>query len=394
MDQTLRRQAIDWACRLLWPAFRPWRRAYPAGRLPARIVILKPCCLGDVLQTTPLATSLRAAFPSAHIAWAVGGWARPVLIGNPHLDELVDAGPVGSGRYTLGDLIGLIGRLRAGRFDTAFVLDRSPVLGLAAGLAGIPWRIGYDAAGRGFAHTVPVAVPPVRQETALALDALRAIGITPVSERLLFVPSPADRERASALLGPDRPLRVAVHPGGGANPGMTLKSKRWPHHRFAAIADRLVAERGAQIVLVGGSDDRSIADAMLVAMKHKDRSGLDRPDQSPGVIDLVGRTTLGELGAVLERCHLFLGNDTGPVYLAAAVGTPVVALFGPTDPRRYAPATLPGGPKVVALRQDDACACAFPPGQGFAVGCNGRCMTALTMARVWDAVSEVLRLGD
>jgi ADP-heptose:LPS heptosyltransferase len=126
---------------------------------------------------------------------------------------------------------------------------------------------------------------------------------------------------------------AAVFPGGGRNPGMVLDAKRWPADRYAALADTLHAEYGLAVVLAGAEHDRPVTVAVRRLMR------------APAV-DLAGRTGFGTLGALFARCALFAGNDCGPMHLAAAVGTPVLAIFGPTDPAVYGPFS----PRAVALR--------------------------------------------
>ncbi len=347
---------------------------------PRSLLILKPCCLGDVLMSTPTIVALRRAFPQARIDFAVGGWSRPVVEHNPRLDGLVDCGPVGSGPYSWADYRALVRRLRAGGYDACFVLDRSPLMALLPWLAGIPHRIGLDSGGRGFAHTVRVPVEGVKHEAELYLDTVRAAGIEVVAPRLEFFPTETDRVEMERILSaalssfpsPPSPLAL-IHPGGGANPGMTLSAKRWPPPRFAALADRLMAEAGATVLLVGGPGDEPLAEAVKGAMQHQP-------------VDLTGRLSLGQLGALCQRSRLFVGNDTGAMHLAVAVGTPTVALFGPSDPRMYGPF----GAGHVALWHDMGCNPCFVAGRFRADCARFRCIEAVTVDEVWAAACGLL----
>lgn len=316
-----------------------------AGPAPARAVILKPCCLGDALMATALAAALKAAWPATRLDFAVGRHSRPALAGNPDVADVVDAS--GCLRGERPALAGprLAWRLRRRRYGVAFVPDRSPITAVIARLAGIGVRVGLDSGGRGRWHTVRVPVPPDRHELLLYLDLARAAGVpVPDRPRPVFVPSAGDHARAAALLadaaGGPAGTRVAIHPGGGVNPGMTLLGKRWPPERFAAVADGL-ASGGAGIVLLGGPGDRAAVDAVQAALA---------PATRQRTLDAAGRLSLGEVAAVIGRCDLYVGNDTGVTHLAAAVGTPVVAVFGPTRPDRYGP--LPGTGVAVAPAGD------------------------------------------
>jgi ADP-heptose:LPS heptosyltransferase len=148
---------------------------------------------------------------------------------------------------------------------------------------------------------------------------------------------------------------------------MCLTEKRWPAERYAALADRLRAEHGARVVLLGGPGDRTVVDAV--------RSTAAAPPD-----DLSGARPLAEVAAIIEACDLYVGNDSGIAHLAAAVGTPVVAVFGPTDPRRYGP--VPGAGVAVA-----------PPGGGaverLAAATGSRAIEGVTVDAVWAAVGQV-----
>lgn len=308
----------------------------PLDPPPRRIVILKPCCLGDLLMATPTFRALRQAYPEATIDLVVGKAAVSAVAGNPRLNTLLDPGPVGSGRAPWLAYGRLAQRLRAGRYDTAITLERSPIIGLLPWLAGIPRRIGLDSDGRGFAHTarIPAPLSAPRHEAEVYLDTLRAIGVTPTDPRLEFFPD--HQSSVSSLQSSvfNHQSLIILHPAGGINPGMTLLAKRWPAERFAQLADRLAADTGVTIVLVGGPGDMEVSAAV--------RAQIDRP-----VVDLTGQLSFSELAVLIRHASVYIGNDTGATHLAVAMGAPTIMLMGPTDPRRYGP-YRPGAPDTVA----------------------------------------------
>jgi len=321
------------------------------ARAPRRGLILKPCCAGDVVFATATLAALRRAYPQAHIAWAISAWARPILAHNPRVDALLDAGPLGTRRATLADVRALAARARAEDFDTCLVLDRSPLLTLVAWLARIPQRVGLDSGGRGFAHTLPVPAPGARHEAELYLDCARALGIDAQDAWPEFYPAPEDESFAAARVaewaGPG-PL-VLLNPAGGTNPGMRLVEKRWPVDRYAALGARLAAERGARLALLAGPGDEPLL-AELQARLHVRASAL--------------AVQWGQAGALARRAALYAGNDTGLTHVASASGTAVLAIFGPSDPRRYAPFAPPG--RAVTLWRETAV-----PAAGVAGGVHG-----------------------
>ncbi len=321
---------------------------------PARVLFVKPCCLGDVLLATPVLEAVACAWPGAKIGWAIDRHSRDAVAGHPAVDELLDASHCIRGDFRPACYLGLVRRIRARAYDTAFVPDRSPLMALVPLLGGVPVRIGLDSGGRGWAHTVRVPAVADRHEAQLYLDLVRAIGLeTPVVGPVFRIGARA-RTDAKGALGKLQPPLVAMHPGGGVNPGMRLPEKRWPAARFGELCDAVADQMGARTVLVGGEGDRELAAAVAAAARTKP-------------LDLTGRLTLEQTAAVIELCELYVGNDTGVTHLAGAVGTPVVAIFGPTDPERYGPL----------------------PGTGVAVAAPGGAVANLGAARGSDAIERV-----
>lgn len=352
-------------------------------------------------MATPMVRVLRAAFPHSRLDFFVGSWSRQAVLGNPSIDNVVDCGRVGSGSYSIAEYLKIARKLREGNYDVCFVLERSAVISVLPWLAGIPCRIGLDSEGRGFSLTRRVSCDEVKLEVELYLDTIRSLGIDPGKSRLEFFPSDSDVEAAGHLLGEmgvsgpggtrppnttasgttgkpskqvaaPRPPVIAIHPGGGVNPGMDLLAKRWPAQRFATLADRAIAEYGAAVIVVGARSDATLAGDLEDAM-------LARP------LNLAGKTNLGELAAVFQRCDLFLGNDTGPLHLAVAVGTSVIAVFGPTDERVYGPYS----DDAVAISSQVSCRPCFV--KGVARPCTSfECVMSIPVDQVWKEVEAKL----
>ncbi|MDE3074673.1 MAG: glycosyltransferase family 9 protein, partial [Chloroflexota bacterium] len=308
----IREQLVTLACRAIGSL--TGRLASREDTIPPptpRIVLVRRCCLGDVLETTPLLSALRRRYPDARIDYATGSYSRPALTGNPDVSAIVSAE---------------VRQLRAGRYDVALTLERSPTAGMLAWRAGIPIRVGPNSQSRGFAHNVRVACPPGRSEAELYLECARALDVPIEGARAKFCPGPGERHKALELLeasGITEPP-VGLAPGGAVNPGMTLLAKRWPAGRYAELADRLADETGAPIILVGAASDGDVCAEVADIARCR-------------AVSLAGKTSFGELGAVIARCRLLAGNDSAPLHLSAAVGTPFVGIFGPSDPVRHRP---------------------------------------------------------
>ncbi len=420
----VRHLGVGLFCRALGRCLAPWfRRSVEADRLAtARILILKPCCLGDVVFATPLIRELRQTFPRASLTFAVGAHSRPVVARNPYLDDLLDTGPVGSGPFDLKAYLDLARRLRARRFDVCFVLERSALLALLPLLAGIPRRIGIDSGGRGFSLSVAVSPRPPRPESELYLDLARAVGVRPSSGALEFHPSAVADERVAALVAEAGlagvPL-VVLHCAGGTNPGMVLTRKRWPTESFAELARRIV-RTGAAVVLVGAPEDRPVVEQVLAGLATERidridsprRHSAESPSLAPGrglttvpadttegeslvsppresgrgsVLDLVGRLSLDEVAALARRAAVYVGNDSGPSHLAEAAGARVVMLFGPSDPLVYGPRSR----RAVALTAGLWCSPCFEDGR-VPPCANVLCLRSISVERVWREVAAAL----
>ena len=301
---------------------------------PQKVLILKPCCVSQVMLTTPLLTVLHRAFPKAQFDWAVSDWARPAVMANPHLKELIRTGTGSLNQATWAEIRVLVAQIRAGAYDTCFIPSRSSLLAWIAWQAGIPQRVGLNVNGRGFAHTIAVRpAKAIRHEAERYLLLAQAVGIdaefiTTTARTEFHAP---DRERTAVTarlveeidwLG-DTPL-VVIHPGGGQNPAHEDVGILWPPERFVRLGNHLARQHGARVVLVGAAEDLPVATAVMGMM-------------SAPVTNLAGTLSLGELGALCEVADLYVGNDSGPTHIAAATDCPTLVIFGPSDPAVSSP---------------------------------------------------------
>jgi ADP-heptose:LPS heptosyltransferase len=316
------------------PLYSILSRLFPALRqpfpVPRRVVLILPCCIGDVVLSTAVLCSLRRAYPDAHIIWAVGSWSRDAIARHPDLNGTLDTGPAALPVKTPGGFWRFVRQLRAGNYDLAISLIRSPLMSLAVALSGIPVRAGVDSAGRGFGYNVRAAVDPAteRHEAEIYLDVARVLGIEAGGCYAATPPHPDDLAAARRTLESlqiSGPFAV-INPAGGSNPGMVLDAKRYPPHGLSVIARGLQAN-GLKVVIVAGPKDGPIVEALQREM--------DAPLPA-----LAGALTLTQTGALASLANVYIGNDTGLTHLAAASGAKTVMLMGPSSPKRYAPFTL------------------------------------------------------
>jgi heptosyltransferase-2/heptosyltransferase-3 len=311
--------------------------------------------------------TLRAAYPDARIDYAVGEWSRAAVATNPDIDEVIPLFEMSRSpeRRLLGALRAAW-RMRWRRYDMVFSAERSLLTHLVAYLAGIPRRFGIGHGLRALLLTDAVPDQPGRHEVDIYLSLAEKAGLRRFIHReLKYVPTQVALERALHLLRgegfEELPFRVALFPGGGANPGGTLYHKRWPAERFALLANEMMARHGGGIVLLGDESERELNFLL--------RNDIDHP-----VLDLTGRLDVDGMGAVMQLCDSVIANDTGPMHLAVAVGTPTVAIFGPTAARNYGPY----GKGHRAVQSHIWCGPCFRVG-GPMVDCGAACIQRITV---------------
>lgn len=297
---------------------------------PRRIVFIRPCCIGDVVMATGALSALRNAYPSAHITWAIGEWSRRAIENHPAINDFLDTGSADLPIYSLSDFRGFVNKLRAGEFDTAISLVRSPLMSLALLLSGIPNRVGLDSLGRGFGYNLRVAVNPdtAKHEGEIYLDVISALVGKAVHVYANLPVRDNDIATVKSYLTQSdiQSAFIVAHAGGGSNPGMQMDSKRYPPHQLAQLLNRLGEALSASIILIGAESDKERVQAVA--------QGLTIPSSQ-----WIGKLSFQEIGALAQLGLLYIGNDTGLTHLAAAVGAKTVMIMGPTEPQRYAPFT-------------------------------------------------------
>jgi len=302
----------------------------------SRTLIIKPSSMGDIVQALPVLTALKESHPAARVSWLVARPFAELLEGHPRLKEVIRFdrrrfGRVGRSVSTMLAFAAFLKDLRQRRFTTVLDLQGLFRSGLFALSTGAPNRVGF-AAARELAplfYTAEVSLPrgdmhaverylAVARHVGLAMP--KATDHLPVSAEARAA---ARRTLEEAGLGPRKPYVVL-----GAH--ARWETKQWPADRFAHVAERASRDLGARSVLIGSRAAK--ASARQIAEAAAQTGSLHET-----VIDLTGRTTLKELVAVIAEARVMVTNDSGPMHVAAAVGTPVVAIFGPTNPRRTGP---------------------------------------------------------
>ncbi len=334
------------------------------------LLVVLPTWVGDVVMATPTLRSLRRALPRAHIAGLVRRGAAAVLDPCDLLDDLLVVRREASIRQTAKVVA-------AEDFDTALLLPNSFRSAATVRLAGVRRRIGYARDGRGWLLTDRLT--PRREggryTPVSAIDYYLAlagrIGGTTDDRVLGLQTHPVDDAEAEKLLrraAPGEGPLVLLNPGGSYG-----AAKLWPARRFAAVADALITERRARVVVNGSPAERRVLDAVHGAAHN---ALVDLPAQG-GDLRL--------LKSIVKRCDLMITNDTGPRHFAAALGVPVVTVFGPTDPRWAAIDCE----RERIIREDVFCG----PCQLKVCPIDHRCMTRVTVPHVLEAALAMLDDG-
>jgi heptosyltransferase-2 len=351
--------------------------ADPTPRNIHRIIVRGTNWVGDAVMTVPALRQLRRLFPHAHITLATRAWAEGLFADADFLDDLQVH--EGSG---LRSVVQQVRQWRQGNFDLAVLFPNSLETALVASLARVPLRIGYATDGRQALLTHPLALPEWRESKHEVFYYLKIVaelewlikgeqgfletqpnGSLEVSQARKKVAREFLRTRGVRSLD-DGNLLIALCPG-----SINSRAKRWPAERYGALADDLIDELGAEVLLVGSRGEAEVSLEVTRCMRNKP-------------VLLTGETDLAQLVAVLSLVDLLVTNDTGPAHIASALGRPTLVIFGPTNPLT----TRPFSPFGEIVREPPDCA----PCMLRDCPIDHRCMTAITSADVFNRARTLL----
>lgn len=338
-----------------------------------RILIIQTAFLGDVVLTTPLIRAIYEGLNEPVISIIATPQGRDVLKENPYLAEIIPYDKKGTMKGP-GGFLKIVRQIRKRGFDLAVIPHRSLRSASLAFLGKIKRRIGFDTSAGKFFLTEKVVYQKGLHEVKRNLEFTRVLGISE-GEWIPEVFVSEQTERKAAQFFSKEKLRSAELIV-GLNPGSVWTTKRWLPEGFARVGDAMAEKFGARVILFGGKGDIALADQIAGSMKNKP-------------IMAAGKTTLSELASFFQRCHLFITNDSGPMHIAAAVSTPVVAIFGPTTPSL---GFSPYGPHSVVVEIEDL-SCR-PCGLHGGKQCPNKsfaCMQEITPAQVISAAEKLLK---
>jgi heptosyltransferase-1 len=358
--------------------------ALPPGFDPRRIVIIKPSALGDVVQALPILGPLRERFPRAAISWVISKSLVELVDGHERIDDVIAFDRRGGIRAWCR----LLRTLKAQQFDLVIDLQGLLRTGVMTWATRAPVRLGLETSREG-AH---LACTNLLRETGRDVPAWQRYRrvvehLGWAAPQFCAANSPVHASNSTHALLPVRAadrafaaetLRSLPRPVLGVSPGARWETKRWPASQFAALAARAHREFGAGVVIVGGPEERPLCIDLEEQLRRQ------MPEKA--IVNLVGATTLRRLAAVLEACTWVVSNDSGPMHLADAVGTPVLGVFTCTSPRQSGPP--PGRHEFVATQL--ACAAGYHKRCPMVGAARHACFAEIDVERAWTSFLRLL----
>jgi lipopolysaccharide heptosyltransferase II len=296
-----------------------------------KILLFKTGAIGDTLMTTPLVRQLRQSYPKARIDYLIGKSASQALLNNPNINNIIKFDEAIFFKKKPLKLINLIAGIREDNYDAIFVLDRHWIFNLTARLFNIPMRIGFDRNGKeGCGLTHKIHYERRRHDIYYYLNQLNALNIEPnyYDTKLDLILTKEDKNFANKFFRTHKLTKntIGICPGGGDNPGQTLNAKIWDIKNYAELVKKIKQP----ILLLGGPNDKDKEETILTGKTLN---------------SVIGTTTIHQSAALMAKCDKIICNDSGPMHMASTVNDKVIALFGPTDPKRLGP--LNKGSKVI-----------------------------------------------
>ena len=337
------------------------------------ILIIKPSSLGDIVLALPALSALRKSFPEAKISWLIRPEFAPLLKNHPHLTDIIlfDRKFLGKAWFhprAFASLMSLIRQLRCSSFDLVIDLQGLFRTASLAWLTGSQYRLGMTTA-RELAHIFYTQKVPQNQDCIHVVDyylkVIQTVGASEIQVQFVLPQDHTAVDSANRLLVSNdiNPNNYAVFV-----PGSVHKDKCWPIERFAALADKISSQFGLSIIAVGTKPEKAIIEKIV-------------SQASVRVTDFAGLTSLPELVALFKQARIVVSNDTGPGHIAAALGVPLVMIFGPSNPIRLFP-----------YRRPETLAAIDPFGRGLKLQSSNpaHAIEAITVDNVYQKVCEQL----
>lgn len=351
-----------------------------------RILIINPFGIGDALFSTPLVANLREAYPESYIGYICNIRAKDVLYDNPQINEIFvfekdeyrDLWKQAKFKC-IKKFIAFLIKIKRKRFDLAIDLSLGHQYNLFLWLIGIKKRIGYNYRNRGrfLTHKIDISGYNDKPIADYYLDLLKFLDIKSKRFNLTMSVPAKDRNwvdeffNNNGLKGDD--LIVGIVPAGGASWGRNFSYRHWPMENYAEVADRLITELNAKIIIFGDSSEQNICRRVQDTMQEK-------------AISACGKTSLKQFAALLGKCNLVVCNDGGPLHVAVSQNVFTVSVFGPVDERVYGP--YPPGPEHIVVSKAINCRPCYRRFKLPACTRDRQCIKDISAQEVFDVIKS------
>lgn len=352
-----------------------------------KILIINPFGIGDVLFTTPLIAAIKETHPQSILGYWCNERVRDILKNNPKIDKVFALSRGDLKKIYLRSrwdavrkLFSLLRQIRKERFEVTFDFSLDYRYSLLSQLLGIEKRVGFNYKKRGLFLTDRIKIDGYSAKHIVEhyFDLLRFFDIPPKIHNLEVYASEGDIIKMRIMCAQsgikDNAALVGLAPAAGASWGKYAALKHWPAIKYAQLADKIIDNFGAVIVLLGNNPERPISEIIVSAMKNK-------------VVDFTGKINIGELIALIKNLKILITNDGGPLHVAVAAGIKTVSIFGPVDDKVYGP--YPASGRHIVVTQNTPCR---PCYQRFRMNiCDNHkeCINSIEPERVFRAVKEL-----
>lgn len=352
-----------------------------------KILIINPFGIGDVLFTTPVIHTLKDTFSGVKIGYLCNSRGQAILENNPYVDYIFvyerdkfEALRKKSIFIWLKKSIAFLNQIKKEHFDLALDFSLNTQFGFFCWFAGIKERAGFDFKKRGGFLTKKIKLSGYSDKHIVEYYAelLKSLGVELKYRKLELYLKKEDIDKAEEMLtraGIAQSNLVGIIPGAGRSWGKDAFLKHWPPENFAQLADKIIENHQAKIIIMGDFSEKGIAEKIIKNMRCK-------------AVDLSGMTTIAELSALLSKMRLVITNDGGPLHMAVALGIKTVSIFGPVDERVYGP-YLPGQYHVV-IKKDIPCRPCYRQFKMPICYRNRECINSISVKEVFEAVKRLL----
>lgn len=353
-----------------------------------KYLIINPYGIGDVLFTTPVARAIKEDSCDVFIGYWCNERVQDILEDNKYIDKIfaLSKGDIRkiyreSKLEGIAKSVSLFNNIKKVKFDICLDFSLDYRYGLISKISGIKKRIGYNYKKRGRFLTDRINIEGYSEKHIVEyyLDLLKIIDIIPKSRNLDLFISDLEKNKSKKILynygTSEKDLVIGIAPGAGASWGKEAGLKHWPAIKFAQLADKIIDNLGAKIVILGDEAERPIQQALADAMKNK-------------AIDLAGETSLKEFAALISNLKILITNDGGPLHMAAALGIKTVSIFGPVDEKVYGP--YPPSANHVIIKKDMPCRPCYKRFRMALCDRDRECIKTIGTDEVYDAVRRLL----